>query len=63
MLLTITEVTVDLKVEKETVYKLIRSGKLKAFKIGNRYRVSEESLKQFKEEATSEAIRNLQRVQ
>jgi excisionase family DNA binding protein len=56
LILTIMEVTVDLKVANETVYRLIHSGKLKAFKIGNRYRVTEEELKRYKEEATNETM-------
>lgn len=56
MVLTVSEVAADLKVREETVYKLIQSGRLKAFKIGNRFRVMETDLNNFKEEAI-EAVR------
>jgi len=56
MVLTVNEVAADLKVQKSTVYKLITSGKLKAFKIGNRFRVTQEDLNKFKEEGI-EAVR------
>lgn len=56
MVLTISEVAADLKVQPETVYKLILSGKLKAFRIGNRYRIADEELVKFKERATNETM-------
>jgi len=56
MVLTISEVAADLKVEPETVYKLIRLGKLKAFKVGNRYRIQSEDLAAYKEQGI-EALR------
>ena len=38
------------------VYTLIRSGKLKAFRIGNRFRIMSEDLEKFKEEAKNEVM-------
>jgi excisionase family DNA binding protein len=54
--LRLKEVVADLKVQPATAYRLIKSGKLKAFKIGNQYRVSEEELTRYKEEATNETM-------
>jgi len=51
MILTIAEVAADLKVRRETVYKIIRLGKLRAFKVGNRYRIQSEDLAAYKEDA------------
>lgn len=56
MVLTVGEVAIDLKVRNETVYTLIRSGKLKAFRIGNRFRIMSEDLEKFKEEAKNETM-------
>jgi len=56
MILTVGEVAIDLKVRNETVYTLIRSGKLKAFRIGNRFRIMSEDLEKFKEEAKNEVM-------
>lgn len=56
MTFTIKEVAADLKVQDETVYKLVREGKLEAFKIGNRYRFTEAALNKFKEKATNETM-------
>lgn len=56
MTLTLNDIKADLKITNETVYRLIRLGKLKAFKIGNRYRVLEEDLKKYKEEAIHETM-------
>ena len=56
MVLTISEVAADLKVRNETVYKLISSGKLQAFKVGNRYRIQSEDLAAYKEQGI-EALR------
>jgi len=54
--LTLGDIKADLKITNETVYRLIRLGKLKAFKIGNRYRILEEDLKKYKEEAINETM-------
>ena len=56
MILTVNEVAAELKVTRETVYRLILSGKLKAFRIGNRYRIADEELVKFKERATNETM-------
>jgi excisionase family DNA binding protein len=50
MTFTIKEVAADLRVTESTVYKLIQTGRLKAFKIGNRLRIKELDLDKFKEE-------------
>lgn len=41
------------QVKKETIQKYIRKGDLKAIKIGNRYRVTEEQLQEYIEENTT----------
>jgi len=51
MTFTVKEVAADLRITESTVYKLIQSGRLKAFRIGNRLRIKELDLDQFKEEA------------
>lgn len=49
MTFTIKEVAADLRITESTVYKLIQSGRLKAFRIGNRLRVKELDLDEFKD--------------
>jgi len=44
---TSQEVAEKLKLNVETVYDLINAGKLRAFKIGKRYRITEEALQDF----------------
>jgi excisionase family DNA binding protein len=34
-------------VEKQTIYRLIKTGKLKAFQLGTSYRVKDEALQEF----------------
>lgn len=46
-LLSIKEVQDRLNISDESVYRLIRSGELKAIRIGNLWRVSEEALQGF----------------
>jgi len=46
-LLTLVEVTSLTKLGYITLLRLIRSGKLRAFKVGNAWRVSEEELRSF----------------
>lgn len=41
------EIADNLKLNINTVYQYIRENKLKAVKIGNRYRISENALKEF----------------
>ncbi len=43
-----------LAVNRETVYKLLRSGKLKASRIGKLWRISEADLEQFMNETRTE---------
>jgi len=45
--MTATEVAEILRVHPYTVTSLIRSGKLKAFKVSNRYRIRREELEEF----------------
>ncbi len=55
-LYTCDEVATRYGVEKETVWKWIRTKKMVALKVGKCYKVSEEHLKQF-EESKSTAIK------
>ena len=61
-LLTLEQVAEHLGVHRDTVYKLVRSGRLPALQLGGRkagWRVAEDDLRQFIDEgksATSEAI-------
>jgi len=48
---TTEQVTEYLQLPKETVWKLIRTGKLPALKIGRHYRIYEKDLKKFLEQA------------
>jgi len=43
-LLTVTEVAAALRVSTMTVYRLIRSGDLPAFRVGRNYRIRREDL-------------------
>lgn len=45
--LTVREVAVLMRVSNMTVYRLIKSGSLKAVQVGNRYRVKEEDVHQY----------------
>gem|GEM_PF-1437107 len=45
--LTVSEVARLMRVSNMTVYRLIRSGSLKAFQVGNRYRVREADVHQY----------------
>lgn len=49
-LITFTEFMKRLNIRKTKAYELIRSGKIKAGKEGNRWKVSEESLNQYIQE-------------
>jgi len=44
---TIKEVMELLKLSDETIYRHIRSGKLKAIRVGNQWRVSQKALNAF----------------
>ena len=46
-LLTVQQVMSQLKVADETVYRYIRSGKLKALRVGGLWRVTAEALDEF----------------
>lgn len=45
--LTVSEVAVLMRVSNMTVYRLIKSGSLKAVQVGNRYRVKEADVHQY----------------
>ena len=47
--LTITDVCAQLKIKKGTVYQLIRTGALPAFRLGRHYRVEPQDLQRFKD--------------
>ena len=47
MALTLNEVAIRLNCNYTTVYKLVKNGKLKAFRVGSDYRVTEETLNAF----------------
>ena len=50
-LYTTEQVTEYLQLPKETVWKMIREGKLPAIKIGRHYRIYEKDLKEFLNQA------------
>ncbi|TVP95176.1 MAG: DNA-binding protein [Acholeplasmatales bacterium] len=54
-LYTIEEVTKILKVTQRTVYNYIKSGELKAIKVGKNWRVKHKDLEQFLAHKTQEA--------
>ena len=47
--LTITDVCAQLKIKKGTVYQLIRTGALPAFRLGRTYRIEPQDLQRFKD--------------
>ena len=47
--LTITDVCAQLKIKKGTVYQLIRTGALPAFRLGRTFRVEPQDLQRFKD--------------
>ncbi len=51
------EVAEKFKVTYLTVFRWIKSGKLKAFKVGKQYRVKQEDLETFIEQSKSERAR------
>jgi len=51
---TLAEIAEHLMVSNRTVWNYIASGKLKAFKLGNSYRVTKESLEEFQEKLSAE---------
>lgn len=50
---TLEEVSDILKITRRTLYNYIKSGKLKAVKIGKYWRVTDKNLKQFLQEGTN----------
>jgi excisionase family DNA binding protein len=51
---TLAEVAEYLMVSNRTVWNYIATGKLKAFKLGNSYRVTKEALEEFQESLTAD---------
>jgi excisionase family DNA binding protein len=51
---TLAEIAEYLMVSNRTVWNYIANGKLKAFKLGNSYRVTKESLEEFQEKLSAE---------
>jgi excisionase family DNA binding protein len=51
---TLAEVAEYLMVSNRTVWNYIATGKLKAFKLGNSYRVTKEALEEFEESLTAD---------
>lgn len=49
---TLTEVIDILKVTRKTLYAYIKSGKIKAIKIGRNWRITDESLREFLQHGT-----------
>jgi putative molybdopterin biosynthesis protein len=47
--LTIADVCAQLKIKKGTVYQLIRTGALPAFRLGRHYRIEPQDLQRFKD--------------
>ncbi len=47
--LTISDVCAHLKIKKGTVYQLIRTGALPAFRLGRTYRIEPQDLQHFKD--------------
>ena len=57
MALSVLEVAKDMGVSKDTVYKEIREGSLKAFRVGKqKFRISEEELEAYKTRNTVEPM-------
>ena len=54
-ILTVTEVADYLRIPQKTVYQLVRSGRLPAFKAGRHWRVTSEAVGTFIASATSMA--------
>lgn len=50
---TAYEVAKMLKIDHQTVLKWLREGKIKYFKLGNNYRITDEMLKEFIEKGKS----------
>lgn len=54
--LTVSEVARLMRVSNMTVYRLIRSGALKAVRVGNRYRLRESDVQQYLDESYVKAV-------
>ena len=47
LVLTVTELCIYLKMNRESAYRLIRAGRLPAFKVGYHWRVSREEIERW----------------
>lgn len=54
--LTVSEVARLMRVSNMTVYRLIRSGSLKAVRVGNRYRIKESDVHRYLDESYVRAV-------
>ncbi|MGH2769266.1 MAG: helix-turn-helix domain-containing protein [Actinomycetota bacterium] len=54
--LTVSEVARMMRVSNMTVYRLIRSGALKAVRVGNRYRLKESDVHKYLDESYVRAV-------
>lgn len=54
--LTVTEVAKLMRVSNMTVYRLIKSGSLRAVQVGNRYRVRESDVHQYLDDHYVKAV-------
>ncbi len=54
--MTVSEVALLMRVSNMTVYRLIRSGELKAVQVGNRYRVKESDVHAYLDEHYVRAV-------
>jgi len=59
---TLAEIAEYLMVSNRTVWNYIASGKLKAFKLGNSYRVTKESLQEFQDNLSAENTTKKQKI-
>lgn len=53
---TILQLAIYLRVNPITIRRYIQAGKIQAFKIGNDYRITRESLEKFIEEGTTKNV-------
>jgi excisionase family DNA binding protein len=54
--LTVSEVAAMMRVSNMTVYRLIRSGALRAVRVGNRYRLKESDVHKYLDESYVRAV-------
>jgi len=56
-LLTVLEVAEQLRISDESVYRLIRSGKLRAMRVGGLWRVTQDAITALLQEGLNEALK------